>query len=122
MRPRRFVVNSHHSMMEHAADCGIEYPPPGMHILPLRWSRRRRLLVSAAAAMHVFAASALSAQPGAPRVDATALSGRVDALLREHGQGIEAGLWLGGAAGAAAFERDATTPRATASAIKTFYL
>ena len=72
--------------------------------------------------MHVLAASSLSAQPAAPRVDATALSAHVDDLLREHGQGIEAGLWLGGAAGAAAFERDATTPRATASAIKTFYL
>src|SRR5436190_19314276 len=101
---------------------GIEYPAHGMHTVSLRSSRRRWLFLSAAAAMHVLAASSLPAQPAAPRVDATALSGRVDDVLREHGQGIEAGLWLGGAAGAAAFERDAMTPRATASAIKTFYL
>src|SRR4051812_14283787 len=93
-----------------------------MHILPLRGSRRRWLFVSAAAAMHVLAASPPSAQPAAPRAEATALSARVDDLLREHGQGIEAGLWVGGAGGAATFERDAATPRATASAIKTFYL
>jgi hypothetical protein len=122
MRSGRLVVNSHQAVMADAADRGIEYPAHGMHTLPLRWSRRRWLFVPAAAAMHVLAASSLSAQPAAPRVDATALSARVDDLLREHGQGIEAGLWLGGAAGAAAFERDATTPRATASAIKTFYL
>src|SRR4051794_15257584 len=93
-----------------------------MRTRPRRWSRRRLLSVSAGLAVHVFAWASVSAQPAAPRVDATALSARVDDLLREHGQGIEAGLWVGGAAGAAAFERDAMTPRATASAIKTFYL
>ena len=108
--------------MEQPRNRGIEYPAHGMHTLPLRWSRRRWLCVPAAAAMHVLAASSLPAQPPAPRVDATALSARVDDVLRAHGQGIEAGLWLGRAAGAAAFERDAATPRATASAIKTFYL
>ena len=106
--------------MEQPRNRGIEYPAHGMHTLPLRWSRRRWLCVPAAAAMHVLAASSLPAQPAAPRVDARALSARVDEVLREHGQGIEAGLWLGGAG--AAFERDAATPRATASAIKTFYL
>src|SRR5437868_5939533 len=73
-----------------------------MRTLPRRWSRRRLLSVSAGVAVHVFAWASVSAQPAAPRADATALSARVDGLLREHGQGIEAGLWLGGAAGTAA--------------------
>ena len=69
----------------------------------------------------MFAALAPSAQPAAPRLEATALSGRIEGLLNEHGQGIEASLWLGDA-GAAVFERQASVPRPTASAIKSFYL
>ena len=90
-------------------------------------SRRAFLGASAGVAIHVLAASSLSAQPAAPRIDATQLSARVDGLLREHGQGIEASLWVGGAAGggvagAGLFERAAAVPRPTASAIKSFYL
>jgi hypothetical protein len=95
-----------------------------MRTLAPNRSRRAFLGASAGVAIHVLAASSLSAQPDAPRIDATQLSARVDGLLREHGQGIEASLWVGGAAdaGAGPFERDATVPRPTASAIKSFYL
>ena len=51
-----------------------------------------------------------------------ALSARVDEQLRQHGEGIVASLWLGGVAGPGWFERVPHEPRATASAIKTFYL
>jgi len=86
------------------------------------WSRRRILYVSAGVAIPVFAGSLLSAQRAAPRPDATQLSALVEGLLRDHGQGIEASLWLGGDAGAGVFERHASVPRPTASAIKSFYL
>jgi hypothetical protein len=46
----------------------------------------------------------------------------IDQLLREHGDGITAAIWVGGASGAGWLERLAREPRATASAIKTFYL
>jgi hypothetical protein len=87
-----------------------------------RWSRRRFLDVSAGVAIHALPLSSLSAQPVAPLVDEARLSARVDGLLREHGHGIEASLWLGGAAGAGVFERNPLTPRPTASAIKSFYV
>ena len=45
-----------------------------------------------------------------------------DALLKEHGEGVVASLWVGGASGNAWFELNADQPSATASAIKTFYL
>jgi hypothetical protein len=85
------------------------------------WSRRAFLYASAGVAIHGLAASP-SARQAAPRPDTTQLSALVDGLLREHGQGIEASLWLGGVAGGAVFERDPMAARATASAIKTFYL
>src|SRR5215203_4403394 len=88
--------------------------PPG--------SRRRGLSVSVAAATGVSVWGSLSAQPAAPRLDTPSLSAQVDGLLRGHGQGVAASLWLGDATGTARFERDPATPRATASAIKTFYL
>jgi hypothetical protein len=66
-------------------------------------------------------ASVAVAQPASGQEDAP-IHSRVEALLAQHGQGISAGAWLGGATGAARFERDAATPRPTASAIKTFYL
>jgi hypothetical protein len=93
-----------------------------MHIPVRGWSRRGFLYAAAGVAIHVFAASPLSAQPAAPRLSATQLSAQVDGLLREHGQGIEASLWLGGAAGASVFERHPIAARPTASAIKSFYL
>ena len=61
------------------------------------------------------------AQPASGQDDAGVRS-RVQALLAQHGQGISASAWVGGATGPARFERDPATPRATASAIKTFYL
>ena len=85
-------------------------------------SRRRFLCVSAGVAIQVLAASSLPAQPAAPRPGAAQLSAQVDGLLREHRQGIEASLWVGGVGSAGLFERDSATPRATASAIKSFYL
>jgi hypothetical protein len=84
--------------------------------------RRGFLYVAAGAAIHVIAALSLSAQPAAPPLAATQLSAQVDGLLREHGQGVEASLWVGSVGGAGLFERDSATPRATASAIKSFYL
>jgi hypothetical protein len=85
-------------------------------------SRRRRLFIVAGLAIHWLAGSAPAAQPAAARVDASWLAARVDGLLREHGDGIEASLWLGGAAGGGMFERHPIAPRPTASAIKSFYL
>jgi hypothetical protein len=67
-------------------------------------------------------APGLAGSQAAGRPDEKALAPAVDALLATHGDGITASLWLGGPAGDAWFERAAATPRATASAIKTFYL
>jgi len=75
------------------------------------------------AALAVLAAAVPRARQGAgPLADSLALSREVDGLLASHGEGIAASLWLGGAAGPAWFAREASTPRPTASAIKTFYL
>lgn len=86
------------------------------------WLRRRLLFVSAGLAIHVLAASSQAPGLAPPPLDATQLSAQVDDLLRQHGQGIEASVWLGGAAGASVFERHPLAPRPTASAIKSFYL
>lgn len=51
-----------------------------------------------------------------------ALSRRVNTILRQHGPGIRAGLWLGGASGDAWFEQNAGAVLPTASSIKTFVL
>lgn len=56
------------------------------------------------------------------RVDARALTTAIDARLAAHGDGVSASVWLGGAAGDPWLARGADAPRATASAIKTFYL
>jgi hypothetical protein len=63
-----------------------------------------------------------TSRPGRASVDAPALAAAVGATLGAHGDGVAASLWLGGADGDAWFARDVDTPRATASAIKTFYL
>jgi hypothetical protein len=55
-------------------------------------------------------------------LDKTVLSRDVEALVKGHGEGIAASLWLGGAGGEAWFEINSGQLRATASAIKTFYL
>jgi len=56
------------------------------------------------------------------RLDKTALSKDVEALLQEHGEGVVANLWVGGDSGNPWFELSSDQPSATASAIKTFYL
>lgn len=56
------------------------------------------------------------------RLDGPALTTAIDTRLAAHGDGVAASVWLGGAAGDAWFARGVDAPRATASAIKTFYL
>ncbi len=58
----------------------------------------------------------------AARFDQAAVSKGIAALLKEHGEGVVANLWLSGDSGKAWFELSADQPAATASAIKTFYL
>lgn len=72
-----------------------------------------------------FAGTPAGAQaPGGPsaRLDTAALDREVQALLKGHGKGVAASLWLGGNGDAPWFERNAAEPRPTASAIKVFYL
>jgi len=92
-----------------------------MRTPPRDRGRRRLLSVFAGVAIHVVASAPVTAQQAAPRLDAAQVSATVDGLIREHGQGIEASLWLGGV-GAGVFERHVSVPRPTASAIKSFYL
>jgi hypothetical protein len=73
-----------------------------------------------AAAQSAAHSTAHSAAP--VRVDGALVAEQVDAVLRTHGDGVTAALWLGTADGPAWFERASREPRATASAIKTFYL
>lgn len=67
-----------------------------------------------------------SSQSGAKRLpaklDMAALERNVTERLQEHGNGIEASLWLGGSDGSAWFATNAAAVRPTASAIKAFYL
>jgi hypothetical protein len=58
----------------------------------------------------------------AARFDQAAVSKDIAALLKAHGEGVVANLWVGGDSGTAWFELHADQPSATASAIKTFYL
>jgi hypothetical protein len=58
----------------------------------------------------------------APPLDRPALAAAVADALDKHGAGVQAGVWLGGAAGPAWFDRDPDAVRPTASAIKAFYL
>ena len=58
----------------------------------------------------------------AARFDQAAVSRDIGALLKAHGEGVVANLWVGGDSGNAWFELNADQPSATASAIKTFYL
>ena len=61
-------------------------------------------------------------RPAASRPDAQALTTAIDTRLAAHGDGVSASVWLGGAAGDGWLARAVEAPRATASAIKTFYL
>ena len=67
----------------------------------------------------------VAAGPGAQAPaasDRVALARDLEARLAAHGEGIQAGVWLGGPSGDAWYARDVEAARATASAIKTFYL
>src|SRR6185369_4579315 len=57
-----------------------------------------------------------------PKVDASALAREVDEVLKQHGENIQASVWLGGPEGKSWFEVNSEVSRPTASAIKTFYL
>ena len=84
---------------------------------------RMFVVVFAVLALDTLGATDLRAQGGVPaRFDKAALSKDVEALLKEHGEGVVANLWVGGDSGTAWFELSADQPSATASAIKTFYL
>lgn len=62
-------------------------------------------------------------QPAEPiPVDRRALTDTVAEIIKQHGDGLSAGVWLGGREGDAWFELDAGVARPTASAIKSFYL
>jgi hypothetical protein len=74
-------------------------------------------------ALDTLAATDLRAQGAvAVRLDQAALSKDVEALIKEHGEGVVANLWLGGDSGNPWFELSSDQASATASAIKTFYL
>jgi hypothetical protein len=80
-------------------------------------------LVARSLVVALVAAGPAIAQPAAPRpVDASLVARQVDGVLREHGDGITASLWMGTAAGPGWVERLPHESRAAASAIKTFYL
>jgi hypothetical protein len=88
-------------------------------------SFRTRLFVAvfAALALDTPGATDASAQGAVvARLDQAALSQDIQALLKEHGEGVVANLWVGGDSGNHWFELSSGQPAATASAIKTFYL
>jgi hypothetical protein len=87
---------------------------------------RRGLFGVVLAALVGPAASSGVAEPqaGSPaaRLDREALTRQVDGLLKKHGHGVEAGVWVGGPGGDAWLAIDAAATRPTASAVKTFFL
>lgn len=83
---------------------------------------RRRVWAISLIAAFAFLPAHARAQPAAARFDAAAVSRELDDLLRGHGDGITAAIWLGGERGTPWFEKDARQSFPTASAIKTFYL
>lgn len=56
------------------------------------------------------------------RIDADAIDREVQSLLKDHGEGIVAGIWVGGVEGAPWYEWKSGVTYPTASAIKTAYL
>jgi hypothetical protein len=81
-----------------------------------------RAAAALAAAVTVTTGAATRPAPAAGAIDTASLARDVAGLLEAHGEDIAASLWLGGATGPAWFAREPSTPRPTASAIKTFYL
>jgi hypothetical protein len=80
------------------------------------------LFCRAAALAGLCLAALAPAHPDGPAVDARKLDDQVRAILDEHADGIEAGLWLGGTKGDAWYSWKADEVRPTASAIKTAFL
>jgi hypothetical protein len=62
------------------------------------------------------------AYPDGPAIDARKLDAKVHAILDEHGEGITAGLWVGGTKGGPWYAWKADEVGPTASAIKTAFL
>ncbi len=80
------------------------------------------LLHRAAAIAGVGLAALAPAPSDGPPPDVRKLDDQVRAILAEHGDGVEAGLWVGGAKGDAWYAWKADEVRPTASAIKTAFL
>lgn len=57
-----------------------------------------------------------------PKLDRSELTRQTEALLKQHGDGAAASLWLGGVSGSPWFAVEADAVRPTASAIKTWFL
>ena len=93
-------------MFRHSISCGAWLLPCALSVV----------------ALGTLAPASRAQDAAAPRFDKAAVSKDVGALLQEHGEGVVASLWVGGASGSAWFELNADQPSATASAIKTFYL
>src|SRR5262245_45386713 len=83
---------------------------------------RRSAALTASLFLCAAVAVSLMGQSPINRLNGPDLSRKVESLLKEHGNGIVANLWLGGDNGEPWFELDADQPVATASAIKAFYL
>ena len=89
--------------------------------------RTRRLALAAALGVVGCGAPPVESQPANPTptstIDVEALDRRLDALVTPgRGDGLALSVWVGGPTGEAWFARDASTTRASASAIKTAYL
>ncbi len=80
------------------------------------------LLRRAAATAGLCLVALAPARPDGPTVDTRKLDDQVRAILAEHGDGVEAGLWVGGTKGDAWYAWKADEVRPTASAIKTAFL
>ena len=95
----------------------------GMFRHSISFRTRLFVCVFAVLALDTLGVTDLRAQGAvAARFDKAVLSKDVEALLKEHGEGIVANLWVGGDSGNPWFELSSDQPSATASAIKTFYL
>lgn len=93
------------------------------HLLCVRFATLARNVIGCAALLAGLAAAASTAQADDPKLkDNRSLDQAVDALLKQHGPGLEISLWLGTSSGEAWYQRNATAVRPTASAIKAFYL
>jgi hypothetical protein len=65
---------------------------------------------------------AFAPKPARPGAGFAALDAKVRQVLEDNGDGLEAGIWVGGPAGPPWYEWEASTPRPAASAVKTALL